>query len=440
MKVEVEEVAPCKKQIQVEVPKEEVDKKFDEIYRELQQNAQLPGFRVGKAPLSLLRLRFGDYVRDQVLEKLFPEVYEKALKEVDLKIATEPRVPQLELEEGEPLRFTVELETEPEFELGEYKGIKVKKVEYPVSEEDVDRFIEKMREQRAKLSDKEDQTAADGDLVLIDYQVEVDGEMLDEKKTEGMSLVLGAGETVVGFEEGVRGHKVGESFDVAVDFPEDHFDDRLAGKRVIFKIDLKEVKKRELPALDDEFAKEMGFEDLEALARQVREDLEKEHDDRAKAEMIESIKETLVFQYDFPLPPSVVEEHVDKRIDDMKFQLRLRGVDPDKAEVDWEGEREKVMDEVVRDLRFSCILGEIAKKEGVKVEEEELREKVEEVAQRLERPLEEVTELMGKTGRLRSLSLDLLHSRVLDFLLDNAQMIDEQAGGSEESGAAEEER
>ncbi len=420
MKVTVEEVAPCKKKIQVEVPKEEVDRKFHEIYEELKQKAQLPGFRPGRAPLSLLKARFGSYVRDQVLEKLLPEAYENAIKEAGVKPALEPKIPQVELEEGKEFCMVIEVETEPEFELGEYTDLEVEAKRYSPSVEEVERFLERMREQKATLSDREDGVAREGDLVVIDYHVEIEGEAVEGKEGQGMSLILGKKETIPGFEEGILGHKVGETFSVDVEFPEDHYDEDLAGKKGCFVVTLNQVKKRELPPLDDEFAESMGFDSLESLKESVRKDLQAEYDRKAREEMVEEIKERLVARYNFPIPPSLVEEKVAKRLDDEKFKFRLRGMDPDKANIDWEEKRKKLEEEVIKEVRFSYILGKIAQTEGIKVEEDDLREEVEKVAQRLQRPLEEVADLMYRSGRLQGLSLDMLHERVLDFLLEKA--------------------
>ena len=440
MKVTVEEAAPCKKKIHVEVPKEEVDRKFQEIYGELKQKAQLPGFRPGRAPLSLLRARFGPYVRDQVLEKLLPEAYENALEEAGVKLALEPKIPQIELEEGKEFRMVIEVETEPEFELGEYTDLKVEEKSYSPSEEEVEKFLERMREQKATLSDREDGVAQEGDLVVIDYQVELDGEPVEGKKGESMSLILGRKETVPGFEEGILGHKVGETFPVDVEFPEDHYDKDLAGKKGCFVVTLKEVKKRELPSLDDEFAKSMGFSSLEELKESVRKDLQKEYDRKAREEMVEGLKERLVARYDFPLPPSLVEEKVARRLDDEKFKFRLRGMDPDKANVDWEERKKELEEEVIKEVRFSYILSKIAQAEGIKVEEDDLREEVEKVAQRLQRPLEEVADLMYRSGRLQGLSLDMLHERVLDFLLEKAREATSQDESVAEVAEEEESR
>ncbi len=441
MKVTVEELAPCKKKVHVEVDLEEMDKKFQVAYRELQQKAQLPGFRPGKAPLTLLRVRFGDYVRNKVLEQVFPETYEKAIEEAGIKVAAEPSFPVLELEEGKPFKMVIEVEEEPDFELKEYKGLEIKDVKYQVKPEDAKRFVERMRDQKATLSDRENKIARDGDLVVVDYDIEMNGEILEGKKGEGMSLVLGSRETVEGFEDGIVGHQVGDTFSIDAEIPQNHYDKDLAGKKVKFVITLKEVKERQLPELNDDFAREMGYETLEEMKEKVMETLQEEYDERAKAEMMTQIRNKLVTQYDFPVPPSLVEKEVEKRLEDEKFHLRLRGADPEKAGVDWEDKRKKLEEEAVIDTRFSYLLSRIAQAESIEVDEGEMREKVDEMAQKFQRPVNEVMELMYKTGRLQSLSLDMLHKRVLDFLLENAKVgISEKESEESVEEAPKEER
>jgi len=438
MKVTVEEVAPCKKKVYVEVDTEEMDKKFQEAYRELQQKTRIPGFRPGKAPLPLLKVRFGGYVRDKVLEEAFPETYEKAMEEAGIKVATKPNVPVLELEEGKPFKMVIEVEEEPGFELKEYKGLEIEEVKYQVTPEEVDRFIERMRDQKATLSDREDKTARDGDLVVVDYDIEVNGEVLDPKKGEGISLVLGSGESIPGFDEEIVGHKVGDTFPVEADIPEGHYDKDLAGKRVKFIVTLKEVKERKIPELNDDFAKEMGYESLEEMNEKITETLLKEHEQRARAEMMTQIRDKLVTQYDFPVPPSLVEKEVEKRLEDEKFHLRLRGVDPESADVDWEDRRKRLEEEAIADTRFSYLLSRIAEAEKIEVDEGEMRGKIDEMAQKFQRPVDEVMELMYKTGRLQSLSLDMLHKRVLDFLLEHAKISKSQKESVEEAPRKEE--
>jgi trigger factor len=438
MKVTVEELAPCKKKVHVEVDPEEMDKKFQEAYRELQQKTQIPGFRPGKAPLSLLKVRFGDYVRDKVLEKTFPETYEKAIEEAGIKVATEPNVPVLELEEGRPFKIVIEVEEEPDFELKEYEGLEIEEVKYQVTPEEVERFIGRMRDQKATLSDREDKTARDGDLVVVDYDIEVNGEVLDSKKGEGMSLVLGSGETVSGFEDGVVGHKVDDTFPIGVEIPQNHYDEALAGKSAKFIITLKEVKEREIPELNDDFAKEMGYESLEEMKEKVMETLREEHEQRAEAEMMAQIRDKLVTQYDFSVPSSLVEKEVEKRLEDEKFHLRLRGADPENADVDWEDRRKGLEEEAIADTRFSYLLSRIAEAENIEVDEGEMRGKIDEMAQRFQRPVDEVMELMYKTGRLQSLSLDMLHKRVLDFLLEHVKIVTSQEESVEEAHRKEE--
>jgi len=434
MKITVEEMEPCKKQFIVEIPKEEVDKEFKEIYDEIQKKTILPGFRPGKAPISLLRIRFKEYVKGEVLDKLMPRAFEKAVEEAGITPIGKPQIPEINLEEDKPFKLTFVVEFEPDFELKEYKGIEIEKKEYKVSYDEIEDALEKLRTQRVKFKDKKDQPAEKGDLVIFDYEAFVDGKPLDEKKVEGIGIVLGEGESLKGLEEGILGHKAGEEFETEVIFPEDYYDKKVAGKKALLKISLKGVKTKELPNLDDDFAREVGSENMDDLRKKIEEELRKEHDTRAKAEMVEEIKRKITSDYDFPLPPSLLDSEFKKRIDDFKFQLRLQGVDPEKADIDWGKKEEELKKDVIRDLRFSFILKKIAEREGIEIDQRELEEEVEKMAEKFGKSIEEVTQLMEKSGRLQSLAVDMLKAKVVDFLLENAKFTSDQSSKEAKNG------
>lgn len=200
MKVEIQELKPCKKSIQVEVPKEDVDAAFDELYKQLKREVRIPGFRPGKAPLSIIKARFRDYAKAQVMEKLFKESYEKLLDEHNLNPALEPEFKDVEFDEGKPFTYTVIMEVHPEFELKDYTNIEVEKEKFVVTDEDVDRFLDELREKMATYEDKEG-PAEMGDTVIMDYEVFEGDQPIENSKVEGAVVTLGAGETVEGFDE-----------------------------------------------------------------------------------------------------------------------------------------------------------------------------------------------------------------------------------------------
>ena len=431
MKVEIEELAPCKKSVLVEVPQERVDAAFKEIYNQLKREVRIPGFRPGKAPLSIVKARFGEYAKAQVMEALFRESYEKLLEEHELRPAADPSFEDVEFDEGKPFKYRVVMEVHPEFELKDYTNIEIEKEKFVITDEDVDRFIDELRQNMATLEDK-DGPAEMGDVVIMDYEVYEGDQPIEDSKIEGATINLGAGETVKGFDEQVVGHKAGDRFDVEVEFPEDHFDKRVAGKKVVFKCVLKSVKKKVVPELDEEFAKKFGVETVEALKEKARAQLEEELAKTAHNNALARLAEKLAEQYDFPLPPSLVEQELEKRMKDYELDLRLQGVQP--KEEDLEKKKEELKKAVEKDLRLAYVLREIAKKEGVEVTRGDVEAHLERLSKSSNIPMEQIVSIMQKTGRLNSLIEDMLIKKTLEHLLTKVKVVEKETPLKKEEG------
>ncbi len=424
MKVEVENLGPCKRALKVEIPKEVVDAAFSEAYDKLKREVKVPGFRPGKAPISILRARFGDYVKAEVMEKLFKEYYEKALEEAGVTPALDPDFQDVEFDEGKAFSFKVVMEIHPEFELKDYEGIEIEKKRYVITDEEVDRFIDELREQMATFEDKEDGVAEMGNLVIIDYEAFEGDKPIEGGKVEGATYVLGSGETVEGFDEQVVGKKVGEEFEVKVSFSKEHFNKELAGKEVTFKCKLKGVKKRIVPELNEEFAKKFEVESVEALREKVKAQLEEEYERRSKLEALDQLAEKLVEGYDFPLPETLVEDELKKRMERYEMDLRIKGVEPKKEEL--EKKKEEFREEVEKNLRLVYILRKIAEKEGLEVTRGDVEERIEEIAKKSNIPLDKVAGILQQTGRLQSIIEDILTKKTLEFLYEKAKVIERE--------------
>ncbi len=424
MKVEVENLGPCKRVLKVEIPKEVVDAAFKERYNKLKKEVTIPGFRPGKAPVSILRARFGDYVKADVMEKLFKEYYQKALEEARVTPALEPDFQDVEFDEGKPFTFKVVMEIHPEFELKEYEGIEIEKKKYIITDEEVEKFISRLREDMADYQDKGEEPAEMGDLVVIDYEA-FDGDTpIEGGKVEGATYVLGSGETVEGFDDQVVGKKAGDEFEVKVKFPEDHFNKNLAGKEVVFKCKLKSVKRRVVPELNEEFAKKFDVETVEALREKAKTQLEEEFEKRAKAEALSQLAEKIVEGYDFPLPKTMVENELKKRIEQYEMDLRIKGIEPDQEEL--EKKKEELKDAVEKDLRLMYVLKKIAEKEGLEVTRGDVEEKLEDMSKRTNIPSDQLVGLLQQTGRLQVMIEDILTQKTLEFLYEKAKVIERE--------------
>jgi len=428
MRVEIEELEPCKKQIKVEIPKERVDETFDRIYNQLRREVTIPGFRPGRAPVSIIKARFKEYVEARVMEELLKEAYEKVLEEHGLRPASDPDFPETSFGEGKPFTFTMVLEVHPDFELKDYSEIEVERKKFVVTDEDVEKFMNELRERFAEYRDKEG-PAEMGDVVVLDYEVFEGDNPIEDSKMEGVAITLGAGETVKGFDEQVVGKKAGDEFEVHITFPEDHFDKKVAGKSVVFKCKMKAVKEKVIPELNEEFVKKFGVETVEAFREKCKAELEAKLEKLSKELALSELADKLVEQYDFPVPPSLVEEALNREISNYEFDLRLKGVEPDKEEL--EKKREELKPEVEKRIRLGYVLRKIAEKEGIEVTRGDVEAHFEELSKRSNLPVEQLVEIVSKTGRMRGIVEDLLYNKVLEELLNRVKVKEVEVKPSE---------
>ncbi len=423
MKVEIQELEPCRKSITVEIAKEEVDKAFSSVYSELRRQVTIPGFRPGRAPLSIVKARFSEYAKAQVLEGLLKTSYEKLLEEYGLKPEVEPEFSELELEEGKPMKYKVVLEVKPEFELKDYEGIEVEKKNYIITDEFVEETIQRLREDLAEYKDK-DGPAEKGDVVVVDYEL-FDGDTpIEDSRIEGAVVHLGSGDSIKEFEDALYGKKRGDEFEAEVTFPEDHPDKRVAGKTVVFRGKVVAVKEKVLPELDEEFFKKYGVEDLDGLRKQVREGLEKRFKELSRTEVMNELAEKIGEQYDFPVPPSLVNKEVEKELGKYEMDLRMKGIEPREEEL--EKKREEIRERVIKRYRTAYVLEKIAEKEGIEVSRSDVEARLERISERTNLPMEYVADFYTRGGFMGSLVGNILIDKTLEHLLGKAKIIEKE--------------
>lgn len=422
MTVERQQLAPCKERVVVEMPAEVVDKEYAKVYQDLRQRVNVPGFRRGKAPLSVLRARFKDYVTSRLLEDFLPNVYEDALKQENLKVVGEPSFEDMVLEEGKPLRIEMVVEVHPQIELKKYTGFTIVKEEVKVTEEEIDRKIEALRSERATFEEKTD-GAEEGDVLIIDYRI-FDGDTeLEDKAEEGIAFTIGGERTMPVFNEALMGVQPGDTVEVPVTLPENYIDPDLAGRDLTFWVDIKEVKRMILPPLDDDFFAEMGVDSEEELRQTIREQILKEKEEMVWNYMVEQLKAHLLALHDFPVPPSLVESGMKKVLDDIKLKFRVRGIDPDEPGVITEEMKKEAEKKVLRDVQFTYLIHKIADKDEIKVSEEEVKEKLDAIAKSLNMPFERVVEWMEKYGKLEATALEILERKTLEYIFERCRVI-----------------
>jgi trigger factor len=420
MKVAVEELAACKRRLQVEAPEELVRNAWEEAYGRVGRQARLPGFRKGHVPRTLVKLHFADEVRRDVAQRLIPEVYRQALAEAKLRPVEEPDLQEVTLEEGAPLRFTAVVEIKPEISLGSYTGLHVQHAPVPVTDADVDGALEQLREQHAEFRSVE-RPADPGDLVIVDYTLAAEG--LEPRSERGYAFLVGSAAVLPEIDEAAIGLAAGGERETRVRFPEDHRREELRGKGGTATVRLVEVKEKALPALDDEFAKGLGdYASLESLRAAVRAELgtRRQREDRRALE--DQVVDTLLAAHDFQAPEAMVLRQVAHLIGHGRERLARQGVDPDQVQWDYPKLTGELRPTALRAVRRALVLEAIAEKEGLAPSEAELEAEVEKLAQAGGRPAPAVRRLMEQSGDLDTLRLSLREARTLDFLIRHARI------------------
>ncbi len=372
--------ATCKREIELEIPAENVQKAAEKVARDIARIARVPGFRPGKAPVTLVRRRFADDIQGEVVQSLVPEYLEKALDEKKLVPVTRPEVDQVHFKEGEPLRFRAIFEVLPEFELGDYKNLQVQVDEIEIGDAQVNKTLEEMREHGATYNPVEGRAAADGDYVLIKLMGTPAGGG-DAVQADNILCHIGAEETLESFTENLRGALPGQIKRFESRYPDDFPDPKLAGKTYDYSVDVQSIKEKKLPELNDEFAKEAmgpqgGVQTLEELRKKIRENLDAAKQQQQETQAREKILETLVKQHDFPVPEALIEHQMDIRLERVVRSLAAQGVDPRAVNVDWMSMRQRQRERAVDDVKAELLLDRIATAEKIDATEEDVEKEI----------------------------------------------------------------
>jgi trigger factor len=447
LKTDVTELPDSRVRVEVEVPAELVDRGVQRAARSLAREMRMPGFRKGKAPPSLViqRLGFGAVIQEAVRDSL-PEWYEQGLLrsgvspigDPDIEIVTSPEA------DGEPLEFKFEIGVRPKAKLGEYKGIEVGKAEAEPTDEIVDREVERIREGFTKLEPVE-REAAEGDVLLIDYEGLIDGKPFEGgKETDGM-LELGSGRFIEGFEEQLAGVSGGEQREVKVTFPEDYQAEHLAGKEAVFNVDVKEVREKILPDLDDDFASEASeFDTLEELRADIGKRVSEAVDERAEQDFRVAAVDAAAAAATVEIPDDLVAARAAERWERVERQIAGRGMSPESF-LQMQGKtREEVLEEskpdAERELKREAVLAAIAEAEAIEVSEEEMVEALAHTAEHERTTPEKLLERLRENGRDAMVREDIQVRKAIDLVADSAVPIPlEQAEAREKIWTPEKE-
>ena len=404
--------------------------KFDEaikkVYFQSAKYFNIPGFRKGKAPINIVEKYYG---KEIFYEDAFNEVaqpaLEEAVKENKLEIVSRPDIEVKQIGKGQDLIFTAVMQTKPEAKLGKYKGLEIKKVEYNVTDEDINHELEHMQEHNARMVTIEDRPVEDGDIATIDFEGFVDGKPFEGGKAEGHELTIGSKTFIPGFEDQIIGMKIDEEKDINVKFPDEYFSKDLAGKDATFKVKVHEIKKKELPTLDDEFAKDVSeFDTLADLKEDIKKKQEKQNEEKAKYETQEAIMKAIVEKIEVEIPTGMIETEVENMLKDIEQRLSYQGLKLNqylqmlgKTEEELKKEYEP---QAIEGIKSRLALEAVIKAEKIEVEDKEIDEKLKEMAKNYGK---ENDEAFMKNENVRNYIKEGMQSeKAIDFLVKNAKI------------------
>jgi len=421
--LKVEDAENCRKKLELEIPVEEIQTKVNELFDELQKSAAIPGFRAGHVPRKMLETRFTKRVRSQAIEDLLPTAYEQAVKDQKFEPIGSPYVTDIKSDPDQPVQFKVEFEVRPEVKLGEYVNIPVKKQTISVTNEEVDKIIQNLREQQANYLPITDRPSKEGDFVYIDFTGKIDGKKFEGGTAKGVRIELGKSQIFPEFEKALVDKTSGAEMDVTVSFPVDHPDKKIAGKQAIFHITLKEIKEKQLPNIDDEFAKDMGeYETLDKLKEKIKADslMHKEEDEREN--MKTQIIDTLVSQTNLDVPGSMVDHYSREIFLRNEFRLREYGLTHEQVGTTKEQAAQQSVDTAKKQIKTSFILDAIAEKENVTVSDEEIEKAIANIANQNKIDPVKYREALVGQKKLDSLRYQLREEKVLSYILEKASI------------------
>ena len=429
MNITVEDVAPCKKRLKIEVPANRVQQAYDKVTDDFQKEARIPGFRPGHAPRTVILKKFQKDIASETQRSLVPEAYQEAIAEKKLRVVSAPEIEDLKYQPGLSLSFSTLIDLAPEFRLPEYKGLVLKKQETEVTDADVDKMLSSLADQRATFVDVPDRPLAMEDFAVISYTGTLDGQPLSELVLEAKNLAenpnfwlwMRPEGFLPKFAEQLVGLNKGEKRTVSVEFPADVPQPALSGKTAQYEVEIKEIKTKNAPVIDDAFAQELAKLNLEELKTRLRENMAQDKQTQAeRASRVEAV-EKLVGAVEFDLPSSTVDEETHAAVYDIVAENQARGISADVLE----GKKDEIFSNAAKGARdmvkFRFIAAKIAEAEKIEVTNEMLGQHIAHLAQREKTTFEKMAEKVRKNNAFGSIRNQILNQLVLDFLLKEAK-------------------
>ena len=425
MSVQVEKLEKNMAKLTVEVSAEDFEKAIEKVYQKQKKQISIPGFRKGKVPRMMVEKMYGKEVfYEDAANDLIPDAYDNALDECEEDIVSSPKIEVTQIEAGKPFVFTATVALKPEVKLGEYKGIKIEKIEREVTEEEVLTEINRERNKNARNITIEDRPVKDGDMTVIDFEGFVDGEAFEGGKGENYPLTIGSGAFIPGFEEQLVGAEIGKEVEVKVTFPEDYQAEELQGKEAVFKCTVHEIKEKELPELDDEFASEVSeFDTLEEYKEDVKKNLAEKKVKDAETARENAAVEAAVKASEIEIPEAMLETQQRQMVDEFSQRITMQGMSMEQymqfTGATYEKLIEQVKPQAEERIRARLVLEAIAKAENIVATEEDYEKEMKTMAEVYQMEIDKVKELMGEREK-KNIMLDLAVRKAADFVAENA--------------------
>lgn len=428
MKASWEKIEKNQGILTVEVEAERVAVALDKAFKKVSGKVSIPGFRKGKVPRSLFEARYGvESLYQDALDILLPDVYVEAIEETKIEPVDRPEIDVQEMAKGQALKFTAKVTVKPEVELGEYKGIEVEEKASDVTAEEVEAELKRMQERHAELVVAEEgEEAKNGDIAIIDFEGFVDGVAFEGGKAEKHSLELGSNSFIPGFEEQVVGMKKNEEKDINVTFPEEYHSEDLKGKAAVFKVLLHDIKRKNLPELDDEFAKDVSeFDTLDEYKADIEKNLKQQKEEANKRDRENAIVAKVAENATVDIPEIMVDNEVDNMFKDFANRLQQQGMNME-LYTQFTGQTEDVLKgqmrtDAERRVRSNLVLEAVAKAEGIEAGEEDLEGELSRMAEMYQRSVEEIRSIFTANGMIDSIKTDLAIRKTIDFLVENSK-------------------
>lgn len=419
MKVEVENLDRVRKKLQVSLEEDKVRALRESVFEDVRRNARIKGFRPGKVPRSIVENYYKDVIDEEVKKKMIESTMAEAFLDAKVNPVSEPQV--FFSEDGGQTSYSMECEVLPEFELPQYKGLEIEVDPLKITEEEVDNRIEALRQMHAPLVDKaSEEPAENGDLVIIQYEGFHQGKPVKDAKSDAYPVALGTPGLIPEFENGLTGMRRGEEKELTVDFPADNPDKNIAGKQVTFIIRVKEIKKQQTPELNDDFAKDAGFEDMASLKEGVTGELQKEKESQKQMATNTKIVDALLAGTDIPVPQRMLQKRVEAMAQDARMRMRADRLGNEQEARIAMALRKEMEPEAEKRIRAEMILSKIAEAEGITVNDEDVDQRLRKIAEDTKRAYDYIKDFYEKNDLLDNLQVTLLEEKSLEFVKNNA--------------------